>query len=203
VAAAAGVLIFAFITAYNTVMLNTVTKDAVVFRAKSVLKHETEYDETIAERIFTESFIEENKIDEDIVPPDYIIDDFEQQTSVTFRIVWPWENTVTMEVRDIIPEVDYQYIGSETGTVTDLPVVSGEYAVVMVKNENHWQVDSMTIKTEIVVEEPQPSATPSYEVIDEFAEMEAMEDAEGEGSTGEEADGADSESEEISEQTEE
>ena len=167
-----GLLVLIFFTAYQTVMFNTVAKDAMAFRAQSILEHDQEYDDTVANRLFTQEFITQTKLNEDLVSADYVINRFEQQTDVNFTIVWPWQGEVKVEIRDVIEEIDYEYVGSDTGTVADLPITSGEYLVTMVKQDNHWKISNLELKNEIVVEEAEPSETPEPSEVVEDSEEE-------------------------------
>lgn len=161
------VAVVAFYTAMHTMNVEMVLKDAYTARAKAVLLPSKDGDDReVLQRLFTQDFLNADAELNGGKYQEFDILNYYQRTDIDPLIVWPWENTATARVTDIVSEISGTPLDmiAEDGTIISSEGTSkkppewenGQYEVKLVKNGNTWMIDSQKLIKEV---EPEPTGT--------------------------------------------
>ena len=154
----ATVLIFSFMAAKDYMNINVLISDGLKERASVVLEGE---DSANLSQIFSEDYLaHDDRLGSDAYD-DYVIRSYLQDIDVGLKLIWPWQQKVTIKVTETITQIDGELPeGSQTEDMTEEEINPPEWegAVYMVTMERHdtaWKVMDMTWMSEV------PTATAS------------------------------------------
>ncbi len=200
---AVAIMILAFLTAMNTMNVQVMVKDAFALRSSVMLVQHENDDVELLDRVFSEEYISENGLDSLTDNKAYNVTNYNQDTDIELKIVWPWTNKVELKVTDVVDDVRAGLVSE----VVDASLVkedylmdSGEYTVTVVKTEDGWIIEDAVmesvIKPEILFPLPVPESieveSDEHELIDEGGDAAEGDTEEGEtdGEEDEEGDAA-------------
>ena len=150
--AALVLVLLALFTALNTVNVQVITEDGFSKRASVILTPVENSDTELLGKVFTQDFLNE--------------------TSVSFHIVFPWSKKVKLTVEDEISDISAALTSTlPEDQVTDYFIQSGVYDVVLVKQNGSWLIDSIEMKEDKTIKgEDIPQPSESAEVTESWDE---------------------------------
>ena len=160
---ALGVIVFAFFTAVNTMNVQVMLKDAFTLRSSVMLKQSENDDIDLIDKVFSEQYIEKTGLTSQTDNLAYDVTNYNQDTNIEFKIVWPWDTQVTLTVEDIVDDVRAELVNDtvdESQLKDKYLMQSGTYDVTVVKTDSGWIVEDMELKEEIEPEILFPLPTP-------------------------------------------
>ena len=179
------VILLAFLTAMNTMNVQVLIKDAFALRSSVMLK-QTENDDTeLLDRVFSEEYIEKNGLRTLTDNRAYDVTNYNQDTDIELRLIWPWDKEITLEVTDVVEDVRSTLVNDTVDASLlkkDYLMDSGIYEVSVSKTEDGWIIEDVQMKEIIEPEILFPLPTPDPKKAESAGEedIEATEEAEGE-----------------------
>ena len=178
------VILLAFLTAMNTMNVQVLIKDAFALRSSVMLKQTDNDDTELLDRVFSEEYIEENGLKTLSDNRAYDVTNYNQDTDAEFKLIWPWDKEVTLEVTDVVEDVRATLVNDTVDASLlkkDYLMDSGTYDVTVSRTEDGWIIEDVQMKETIEPEILFPLPTPDPKKAESAGEdIEATEDAEGE-----------------------
>ncbi len=200
---AVGIMILAFLTAMNTMNVQVMIKDAFALRSSVMLVQHENDDVELLDRVFSEEYISRNGLKNLTDNKAYNVTNYNQDTDIELKIVWPWTKEVVLKVTDVVDDVRAGLVSEvvdDSLVKEDYLMDSGEYTVTAVKTEDGWiiydAVMESVIKPEILFPLPVPESieveSDEQDLINEGGDSEEGDSEEGDadGEEGEEGDAA-------------
>ena len=156
-------IVFAFFTAVNTMNVQVMLKDAFTLRSSVMLKQSDNDDVELISKVFSEEYIKKTGLTSQTDNRAYDVTNYNQDTGIEFRIVWPWDNEIKIEVTDIVDDVRATLVNDtvDEAQLKDKYLMdSGKYDVIVKKQDNGWIVEDMEFKEKIEPEVIFPLPTP-------------------------------------------
>ncbi len=165
-----GLVILAYNTAMNTMTVNMLTKDAFTKRAQAVLLPSADgSDRIMLERLFAPKVISTDEMLNSRYYENFEISNYYERADVEFHIVWPWDDSVTLNVTEIVRDINgkrmVEVADGEEVTMTEvdekpLPWKNGVYSVTLKKDPvtGSWRVNELgLIEPLLIVDDPEPT----------------------------------------------
>lgn len=151
-----GLAVVTFYYAMNLSNIQLIIKDGMARRAEVVMKQEDPYELT---KYFQPSFLERDAAllaaaNGESPYKDYKITGIDHRISMGFTWLWPWDDTVKVEITESIPHID----GRAKGAKADELVAKGgssalypphwssaRYRAVLTRENGQWLVKSLTL----------------------------------------------------------
>ena len=168
VAIAVWVALFAFNTAMNTSNVQVLVKDAFAKRASVILEPLENSDTVLLSKIFTQSFLQKTRLDEQEDNKYYKVMLYSQRTDVKTSIVFPSAKKAVLAVTDVVEDVRATLVNEDAPDFKpkESLIGSGVYQVTVIKDDVHgWLIDDIELVEEITPEivrplpVPEPTAT--------------------------------------------
>ena len=110
---------------------------------------------------------------------------YNQDTDAEFKLIWPWDKEVTLEVTDVVEDVRATLVNDTVDASLlkkDYLMDSGTYDVTVSRTDDGWIILDAQMKETIEPEVmfPLPTPDPKKAEIAGEEDIEATEDAEGE-----------------------
>ena len=156
-------IVFAFFTAVNTMNVQVMLKDAFTLRSSVMLKQSDNDDVELISKVFSEEYIKKTGLTSQTDNRAYDVTNYNQDTDIEFRIVWPGDNEIKLEVTDIVDDVRATLVNDtvDEAQLKDKYLMdSGKYDVIVKKQDNGWIVEDMEFKEKIEPEVIFPLPTP-------------------------------------------
>ncbi len=153
-----GLIVLSFFIAMDYMNVQTLVKDGLHVRADAILKNA---DTATLSKVFSKSFLESDTLlNSDTYRP-YDISDYNYSADVAFAMIFPWNQTVTLEVTEEVTGIKGDLFATTDTTLSETPPawVNAVYRVSLIRFENNWRIVEMQ-QTEILPT-PTPLATPS------------------------------------------
>lgn len=149
-----------FFTALNTMNVMVIAKEAFTKRASVVLKPIENADKALLDKIFTNEYLAKSGLKTQTKNSGYDIANYIQRTDTSLTIVWPWMDKVTVTVTDVIDEVRATIISTAAeDEVVDRFIDSGTYDVYLIKRDDGWVVNDISMKERIIPKNQLPIPT--------------------------------------------
>ena len=158
----AGCIVALVLLSFNAAMdymnVQVLTKDGLQLRADVVIKGE---DPTPMAKVFSKNFLEQDTLLNSTVYRPYRVSSYDHHADVSFSLIMPWHNTVTLRVTEEVKNIKAElYLMSETDE--ELPETppywdNAIYDIKLMRYEDNWRIVSL----ELVELLPKPSPTPS------------------------------------------
>ena len=151
-----GVMMTTFYYAMNLTNVYVVLKDGMAYRAQVIMKEE---DAGEMSKYFHQAFLERDSAliasQQGNSPyKDYNIVGIDHRLDMGFMWVWPWEDTVRVEITERIPRID----GRAKGSTAEALVAAGgsdalypprwtsaRYRAVLTRENGQWRIKSLTL----------------------------------------------------------
>lgn len=166
VALAIAVMALVFFTAMNTMNVQVMVKDAFALRSSVMLVQYDNEDMELLDRVFSEKYIKENRLKELTDNKAYDVTNYNQDTDIEFKLIWPWVDEVELSVTDVIEDVRANLVSQvidESIIKEDYLMDSGKYTVRVKKTDDGWIVEDVVmdevIEPEILFPLPTPNVT--------------------------------------------
>lgn len=151
-----GMMVVTFYYAMNATNIYIVLKDGMARRAQVVMYQE---DESQLTKYFQNSFLEMDAaltIARQGQSPykDYDIRGIDHRLSMGFTWVWPWDETVRVDITESIPSIDGRIKGSKAeeaiaqrgqNAIYPPSWQSARYRAVLTKENGQWRIKSLTL----------------------------------------------------------
>ena len=151
-----GIAVCAFYYAMNLTNVQIVLKDGLARRAQVVMRMET--GEELG-KYFQQSYLERDAAllaAETGTSPyqDYNIRGIDHRISMDFTWIWPWDDTVRVDITERLPHIDGRIKGSKADEAVKAngpsalyppPWQSARYRVALVRENGRWMIKSMTL----------------------------------------------------------
>ncbi len=157
-AAAVGLIVLAFFMAMDYMNASILTKDGLHVRASVIIRGS---DPTTLSKVFSKSFLENDELLDSDIYQQYKVSDFDYDAEISFALVFPWQNSVTLQVTEKVTNITAQATpATESGlSETPQPWENAVYNVTLVRYEGSWRVVSMELIE--ILPSPSPSPSPS------------------------------------------
>ncbi len=153
-----GLMITAFYYTMNLSNIQIVLKDGMAGRAKYVMGITTQRSDL--EKFFQSICLDEDELiittDQGASPyADYNIRGIDHRLEIAFFWIWPWENSVRVDITERIPRIDGRVKGLKAdeviaqkgdGAVYPPEWPEGSYRVQLIRENGQWKVRTMTRK---------------------------------------------------------
>lgn len=166
VALAIAVMALVFFTAMNTMNVQVMVKDAFALRSSVMLVQYDNEDMELLDRVFSEKYIKENRLKELTDNKAYDVTNYNQDTDIEFKLIWPWVDEVELSATDVIEDVRANLVSQvidESIIKEDYLMDSGKYTVRVKKTDDGWIVEDVVmdevIEPEILFPLPTPNVT--------------------------------------------
>lgn len=157
------VMLMAFLTAMNTMNVQVLVKDAFALRSSAILKQTDNDDTALLDRVFSEEYLKKTGLKTANDNRAYNVTNYNQDTDVELKLVWPWNGEVKLKVTDVVEDVRATLVNDTVDASLlkkDYLMDSGEYDVTVKKTDDGWIVTdaqlTQTIEPEILFPLPTP-----------------------------------------------
>ena len=181
------VIVLAFLIAMNTMNIRVTVKDAFTIRDSVMLIQTDNDNKELIDKVFSSNYIEKSGILNLSDNKAYNVTNYNQDTDVTFKLIWPWQTKATITVSDVVDDVRATLVSDtvdESQLKENYLIESGKYNVKLVKTKNGWIVTDIelleTIEPEVAFPLPTPSKPNDDNSVDESTEGQADETETGE-----------------------
>ncbi len=142
----ATLLVFSFMAAKDYMNINVLISDGLKARAGVVLEGE---EAANLSQIFTDAYLRQDDRLKDDTYDEYVVRSYLQDIDIGFKLIWPWQQKVTVRVSETITQIDGELPEdrqTEDMTEEDIRPPEWEGAVYMVTLERHetaWRITDM------------------------------------------------------------
>lgn len=153
-----GLVVLSFFIAMDYMNVQTLIKDGLNVRADVILVNS---DTATLSKVFSKSFLENDALlASDIYRP-YDVSDYNYGADVGFALIFPWSQTVTLEVTEEVTGIKADLYATTDTTISETPPawVNAVYRVSLIRFENNWRIVEM--EQVEVLPSPTPSVTPT------------------------------------------
>lgn len=153
--------ILAFRTARNSSEIYFVAKDVFAKRTSVILTPIDNEDTDLLEGLFTEEYLEKSGLSTQNTNSSYKINSYDERTDVTITVVFAWQNTAKIRVRNVVQDISAEISPSVVTTnEVDQFIESGIYTLYLVKDEaGSWKVQDLVLEEMIVPDSVYPIPT--------------------------------------------
>ena len=161
VAIIAAAVVFAWLTAMNSMNINVVAKDAFAKRNSVILEPLENENTALLPKLFTEEYLEKSHLDTQRANASYVIANYDERITIPFAIILPWQDEAEIEVQNIVQDVKAKVSTTLAYNPVEEFIESGRYKVSFTKvKEGSWKVSDIELIEEIVPESVLPVPTP-------------------------------------------
>ena len=162
-AVAVGFIVLSFFVCMDYMNVNILIRDGFNKRAATIM-HVNE-DASVLVKVFTKSFIEKDTLLKSHIYDDYVIRGFTHNMDVDFKLIFPWDKTIEVDVTERIPDIDGELPAGdngETGESTKPPEwQDGRYRLTLSRDGDNWRITDMTVLAKLPKTDLMPSAAAS------------------------------------------
>ena len=153
-----GLIVLSFFIAMDYMNVQTLVKDGLHVRADVILKNS---DAATLSKVFSKSFLETDTLLASDTYRPYDISSYNYSADVAFALIFPWSQTVTIEITEKVTGIKGDLYATTDTTLSETPPawVSAVYRVSLIRYESNWRVVKMELVE--VLPEPSPSITPT------------------------------------------
>lgn len=152
----AGLMVVTFYYAMNLANIQVVLKDGMARRAQVIMMNE---DPSELTKYFQTAFLERDAaliaVQQGNNPyVDYNVRGIDHRLSMGFTWLWPWDETVRVDITEQIPRIDGRVKGAradellaQRGEAALYPPawISGAYRATLVKENGQWRIKSLVL----------------------------------------------------------
>ena len=157
---AAGLVVLSFFVAMDYMNARILVQDSMQLRAQVIIKGE---DPTTLSQVFSKGFLEnDTKLESDIYQQ-YNISDFDYKIDPGFKLIFPWQKSVTLSVSEEVRDIEGQIYANTETPLSETPPVwdNAVYNMTLVRYEDNWRIVSMDIIEQLPDQTPAPTETPT------------------------------------------
>jgi hypothetical protein len=161
-ALAVGFIVLSFFVCMDYMNVNVLIRDGFYKRAATIM-HINE-DASILIKVFTKSFIEKDTLLKSNTYDAYVIRSFNHKLDVDFKIIFPWDSTIEVNITERIPYIDGELpVSSEDTKASDETIKppewqDGRYTLTLARDKENWRITGMKLIKKLPKE---ASASPS------------------------------------------
>ena len=138
------VIVLAFLIAMNTMNIRVTVKDAFTIRDSVMLIQTDNDNKELVDKVFSSNYIEKSGILNLSDNKAYNVTNYNQDTDVTFKLIWPWQTKATVTVSDVVDDVRATLVSDtvdESQLKENYLIESGKYNVNLVKTKkSFWRL---------------------------------------------------------------
>ena len=155
-AIALGLVVLAFFMAMDYMNVRVLIQDGMKLRAEVVIEGD---DPTTLSQVFSKSFLEQDELLDSDIYQQYSISDYDYNIDVGFSLIFPWEDTVTLQITEEVLDIEGEVYANLNNEISETPPQwdNAVYEMTLVRYEDNWRIVSMDV-TEVL---PQPTASPT------------------------------------------
>lgn len=164
-AIAAALVILSFFVCMDYMNVNVLIRDGFYKRAATIM-HINE-DPSILIKVFTKSFIDKDTLLKSDIYDAYVIRGFNHKLDVDFKLIFPWDDTIQVDITERIPYIDGELpVSSEdtkdTGETIKPPEwQDGRYTLTLARDQDNWRITAMELIKKLPKEEPEEAVQTS------------------------------------------
>lgn len=153
-----GLIVLSFYIAMDYMNVQTLVKDGLHVRADVILKNS---DTATLSKVFSKSFLDADTLLVSNMYRPYDISDYNYSADVSFALIFPWSQSVTLEVTEKVTGIKGDLFATTDTTLSETPPAwtNAVYRVKLVRYESNWRVVEM--EQIEVLPAPTPSVTPT------------------------------------------
>ncbi len=157
-AAIVALVVLSFFAAMDYMNVQTLVKDGLHVRADVIL---TASDTTTLSKVFSKSFLESDDLLHSNPYQPYDVSGYNYNADVDFTLIFPWNNTVTVEVTEEVTGISGDLYATSDTTLSETPPlwVNAVYSITLVRYEQNWRIVNM--ERNLILPAPTPSPSPS------------------------------------------
>lgn len=174
-------IILAFFTAINTMNVQVMLKDAFSLRSSVMLKQTDNSNAELIDKVFSKEYINKSGLITNTDNRAYDVTNYNQDTDIEFKIVWPWDKEVKLKVTDIVDDVRAKLVNDtvDASLLKDKYLMdSGTYEVTVKKDDSGWIIEDMKLEEKTEPEVIYPLPTPNTKNTEGEAEQEELDNQE-------------------------
>lgn len=158
-AAIVALVVLSFFAAMDYMNVQTLVKDGLHVRADVVL---TGSDTTTLSKVFSKSFLESDSLLHSNPYQPYDVSGYNYNADVDFALIFPWNNTVTVEVTEEVTGIRGDLYATSDTTLSETPPlwVNAVYNITLVRYEENWRIVNMEQVKVLPAPTPSPSPSP-------------------------------------------
>lgn len=162
-ALAAALVVLAFYAAMDYMNAQVLAKDGLQLRAEVIIKGE---DPTALSKVFSKSFLEQDTKLSSSDYRSYAITNIDYNAHIGFRLILPWQNTITLQVTEEVTRIEGNLVGGtddgdSSVSKTPPPWQNAIYNIKLVRYEGNWRIISMDLVEELPMPTPSPAPIPT------------------------------------------
>lgn len=166
-------IFFSFHTAENSSQVFMMARDAFSLRTSVILSPIDNKDTSLLSGLFTEEYLEKSGLTTQTTNSSYTIKSYDQRTDVTVTVIFSWQNTAKVRVKNVVQDISAA-ISTSALQVNEVDkfIESGVYTLDVVKDtDGNWKVNDIVLEEEIIPDSVYPVPTVSESVsVDETLE---------------------------------
>jgi len=145
------VILFLGITFFSTrdvANVYIVVNEGLESRVVTIL--DQNIDVEFLDRFFSDSFLEEDQLLNTNIYTGYNIYSYRHRIRMTFFWIWPWDNEATISVEQVVSDIIGEPRNVDEGLKNPPEWESGRKAVILIREQGRWQIDSMKLTEPIM-----------------------------------------------------
>jgi len=158
---------FSFHTAENSSQVFMMARDAFSLRTSVILSPIDNKDTSLLSGLFTEEYLEKSGLATQTTNSSYTIKSYDQRTDVTVTVIFSWQNTAKVRVKNVVQDISAAISTSALQiNEVDQFIESGVYILDVVKDtDGNWKVNDIVLEEEITPDSVYPVPTVSESVL--------------------------------------
>ena len=164
-AAAIGLVVLAFFAGMDYMNAHILIKDGMQERANVIILGD---DPSTLTQVFSKNFLAEDELLSSDPYQSYDVSDFDYDIDVSFALVFPWQDTVKLQVTEEVSNIDATLASSADSDISETPPQwdNAVYEITLVRYEDNWRIVSMEMLEDLPEPSPSPSASPSISLTE-------------------------------------
>lgn len=160
---AAAFVVLSFFVCMDYMNVNILIRDGFYKRAATVMQ--INGDPSILVKVFTKSFIDKDTLLSSHEYDDYIIRGFNHKLDVDFKLIFPWDRYIQIDITEKIPDIDGELPSEEeddSAKSIQPPLwQDARYRLTLARDEDNWRITGMELLEKLPKPVESPSQTPA------------------------------------------
>lgn len=142
---AAFFVVIAFFVCMDYMNVNILIRDGFYKRAATIM-HIND-DPSILVKVFTKSFIDKDTLLSSHEYDDYIVRGFNHKLDVDFKLIFPWDRYIQIDITEKISDIDGELPSEEEGakSIQPPPWQDALYRLTLARDEDNWRITGMEL----------------------------------------------------------
>lgn len=159
---AIGFIVLSFFVAMDYMNVQILTKDGMQVRAEVIIKGD---DPTPLSKVFSKNFLVQDEMLDSDIYRNYLVSDFDYAASVDLKLIFPWNKTVKLRVKEEISNINAKkYVNAQNDSDNNEEPPAWDnaiYDVTLTRYEQNWRIVEIALVELLPKPTPSPSPSPS------------------------------------------